>query len=647
MISIEGLSVEFGGNPLFDDITYVINKKDRIALVGKNGAGKSTMLKIIAGLQQPTSGTVNIPKDMTIGYLPQQMQISDSRTVMKEAEQAFAHIFELQSRIDRMNRELSNRTDYDSQDYHDLIERVTDANEQLTMIGAANYQAEIEKTLMGLGFVREDFDRPTSEFSGGWRMRIELAKILLARPDIFLLDEPTNHLDIESISWLESFLQTYSGAVVLVSHDRAFLDNVTTRTLEISLGKVYDYKVAYSQFEQLHKERIEQQMRAYQNQQKQIKDTEDFIERFRYKATKSVQVQSRIKQLEKLERIEVEEEDMARITVRFQPAVRSGEIVLTGKELTKAYGDHVVLKGIQLDIKRGEKIAFVGKNGEGKSTLVKMIMNEIPFEGELKIGHHVNIGYFAQNQADLLDPEVSVLDTVDRVAEGEIRKKIRDILGAFLFSGEEVDKKVKVLSGGERTRLAMVRLLLEPYNLLILDEPTNHLDMRTKDILKEALRKFEGTVIVVSHDRDFLTGLADKVYEFANQHIKEYLGGITDFLAAKKIACFREYEQLHKPKGNGISNDEAEREVSENKLSFEERKQLNKEIRKAEQRVERAEQRVTELESEVAALEKQMAAGVVNDELLKKYGETQKELEEAMTEWEKATEEEEEVKSKR
>ena len=393
--------------------------------------------------------------------------------------------------------------------------------------------------------------------------------------------------------------------------------------------------------------RADEAVRAYQNQQKQIKDTEDFIERFRYKATKSVQVQSRIKQLEKLERIEVEEEDMARITVRFQPAVRSGEIVLTGKELTKAYGDHVVLKGIQLDIKRGEKIAFVGKNGEGKSTLVKMIMNEIPFEGELKIGHHVNIGYFAQNQADLLDPEVSVLDTVDRVAEGEIRKKIRDILGAFLFSGEEVDKKVKVLSGGERTRLAMVRLLLEPYNLLILDEPTNHLDMRTKDILKEALRKFEGTVIVVSHDRDFLTGLADKVYEFANQHIKEYLGGITDFLAAKKIACFREYEQLHKPKGNGISNDEAEREVSENKLSFEERKQLNKEIRKAEQRVERAEQRVTELESEVAALEKQMAAGVVNDELLKKYGETQKELEEAMTEWEKATEEEEEVKSKR
>ena len=647
MISVEGLTVEFGGFTLFDDVSFVVNKKDRIALVGKNGAGKSTMLKIFAGLQSPTSGTVSVPKETTIGYLPQQMKLADTQTVREEAEHAFEHIHEMEKEIERLNQQLAERTDYETESYQNLIDRVTHLTEHFQMMGGNNYHAELERTLIGLGFSREDFDRPTSEFSGGWRMRIELAKILLARPDIFLLDEPTNHLDIESISWLESFLQTYSGAVVLVSHDRAFLDNVTTRTLEISLGKVYDYKVAYSQFEQLHKERIEQQMRAYQNQQKQIKDTEDFIERFRYKATKSVQVQSRIKQLEKLERIEVEEEDMARITVRFQPAVRSGEIVLTGKELTKAYGDHVVLKGIQLDIKRGEKIAFVGKNGEGKSTLVKMIMNEIPFEGELKIGHHVNIGYFAQNQADLLDPEVSVLDTVDRVAEGEIRKKIRDILGAFLFSGEEVDKKVKVLSGGERTRLAMVRLLLEPYNLLILDEPTNHLDMRTKDILKEALRKFEGTVIVVSHDRDFLTGLADKVYEFANQHIKEYLGGITDFLAAKKIACFREYEQLHKPKGNGISNDEAEREVSENKLSFEERKQLNKEIRKAEQRVERAEQRVTELESEVVALEKQMAAGVVNDELLKKYGETQKELEEAMTEWEKATEEEEEVKSKR
>ena len=632
MISVNNVSVVFGGFYLLDSVSFLINKKDRIGLTGRNGAGKSTTLKMLAGLQIPSEGNISMASDIKIGYLPQTKVYTDGNTVRKEAEKAFADLFALKDEVERLNLELAGREDYESEAYMKLLDKIHEKTELLAIRGENNIDREVEVVLKGLGFKPEDLDRNCEEFSGGWRMRIELAKILLARPDIFLLDEPTNHLDIESISWLESFLQTYSGAVVLVSHDRAFLDNVTTRTLEISLGKVYDYKVAYSQFEQLHKERIEQQMRAYQNQQKQIKDTEDFIERFRYKATKSVQVQSRIKQLEKLERIEVEEEDMARITVRFQPAVRSGEIVLTGKELTKAYGDHVVLKGIQLDIKRGEKIAFVGKNGEGKSTLVKMIMNEIPFEGELKIGHHVNIGYFAQNQADLLDPEVSVLDTVDRVAEGEIRKKIRDILGAFLFSGEEVDKKVKVLSGGERTRLAMVRLLLEPYNLLILDEPTNHLDMRTKDILKEALRKFEGTVIVVSHDRDFLTGLADKVYEFANQHIKEYLGGITDFLAAKKIACFREYEQLHKPKGNGISNDEAEREVSENKLSFEERKQLNKEIRKAEQRVERAEQRVTELESEVVALEKQMAAGVVNDELLKKYGETQKELEEAMEE---------------
>ena len=451
-------------------------------------------------------------------------------------------------------------------------------------------------------------------------------------------------MDIESISWLESFLQGYPGAVVLVSHDRAFLDNVTTRTIEISLGKVYDYRVSYSHFEALRKERMEQQLRAWQNQQKQIKDTEDFIERFRYKATKSVQVQSRIKQWEKIERIEVEEDDAARITVRFQPAVRSGEIVVNGRDLTKAYGSHVVLKGIDLDIKRGEKVAFVGKNGEGKSTLVKMIMGEIPYEGELKIGHNVNVGYFAQNQADLLDPEMSVLDTVDYVAEGEIRKKIRDILGAFLFSGEDVDKKVKVLSGGERTRLAMVRLLLEPYNLLILDEPTNHLDMRTKDILKEALRKFEGTVIVVSHDRDFLTGLADKVYEFANQHIKEYLGGVTDFLEAKKIACFREYEQLHKPKAAETTVVESGQIGKGSKLSFEERKQLNREMKKAAQRVEKAEQEVTRLEGEIAELEKQMAAGTVNDELLKNYGERQKQLEEAMTEWETATEEAEKLK---
>ena len=639
--------VQFGGDVILRDVNFEVHDKEKIAIVGRNGCGKTTLLRLIAGdismnnLDSDEECGITMAGKQEIGFLRQVNFTEKDVTVEEEIKKVFEPVFACEKRMRELENEM--KTSADKQ----LLREYDNLQSRMEAMRGYSWQQDMETMFQRFGFALEDLKRPIGSFSGGQQTKVAFIKLLLKRPDIMLLDEPTNHLDIESISWLESFLQTYSGAVVLVSHDRAFLDNVTTRTLEISLGKVYDYKVAYSQFEQLHKERIEQQMRAYQNQQKQIKDTEDFIERFRYKATKSVQVQSRIKQLEKLERIEVEEEDMARITVRFQPAVRSGEIVLTGKELTKAYGDHVVLKGIQLDIKRGEKIAFVGKNGEGKSTLVKMIMNEIPFEGELKIGHHVNIGYFAQNQADLLDPEVSVLDTVDRVAEGEIRKKIRDILGAFLFSGEEVDKKVKVLSGGERTRLAMVRLLLEPYNLLILDEPTNHLDMRTKDILKEALRKFEGTVIVVSHDRDFLTGLADKVYEFANQHIKEYLGGITDFLAAKKIACFREYEQLHKPKGNGISNDEAEREVSENKLSFEERKQLNKEIRKAEQRVERAEQRVTELESEVVALEKQMAAGVVNDELLKKYGETQKELEEAMTEWEKATEEEEEVKSKR
>ena len=542
MISIEGLSVEFGGNPLFDDITYVINKKDRIALVGKNGAGKSTMLKIIAGLQQPTSGTVNIPKDMTIGYLPQQMQISDSHTVMKEAEQAFAHIFELQSRIDRMNRELSNRTDYDSQDYHDLIERVTDANEQLTMIGAANYQAEIEKTLMGLGFVREDFDRPTSEFSGGWRMRIELAKLLLQRPDVLLLDEPTNHLDIESIQWLENFLATRANAVVLVSHDRAFIDAVTTRTIEISLGRIYDYKVNYSKYVQLRAERLEQQQRAFENQQKQIQDTEAFIERFRYKATKAVQVQSRIKQLEKIDRIEVDEVDTSRLNLKFPPAPRSGDFPVIAQGVGKTYGNHVVFANADFTIRRGEKVAFVGKNGEGKSTLVKCIMGEIDYDGTLKIGHNVKIGYFAQNQAQLLDENLTVFDTIDRVAVGDIRTKIRDILGAFMFGGEASDKKVKVLSGGEKTRLAMIRLLLEPVNLLILDEPTNHLDMKTKDILKQAIKDFNGTVIVVSHDREFLDGLVDKVYEFGNKRIKEHLGGIYDFLQRKKMETLQDLE---------------------------------------------------------------------------------------------------------
>ncbi|MBQ5750829.1 MAG: ABC-F family ATP-binding cassette domain-containing protein, partial [Bacteroidaceae bacterium] len=509
MISIEGLTVEFGGNPLFDNITYVVNKRDRIALVGKNGAGKTTMLKIIAGLQAPTSGSVNRPRDLSIGYLPQQMQLSDTRTVMQEAEQAFAHIFEMQQRVDSMNEELASRTDYESDDYQELIERVSTATEQLALAGSNNYQAEIERTLMGLGFLRSDFDRPTAEFSGGWRMRIELAKLLLQRHDVLLLDEPTNHLDIESIQWLETFLATRAGAVMLVSHDRAFIDNVTTRTIEISLGRIYDYQVNYSKYVVLRQERLEQQQRAYENQQKQIQDTEAFIERFRYKATKAVQVQSRIKQLEKIDRIEVDEIDNSHISLRFPPAPRSGDYPIIADEVRKSYGDHLVFDHATFTLKRGEKVAFVGKNGEGKSTLVKCIMGEIPFDGSLKLGHNVKIGYFAQNQATLLDGTITVFDTIDRVAVGDIRTKIRDILGAFMFGGEASDKKVSVLSGGEKTRLAMIRLLLEPVNLLILDEPTNHLDMRTKDILKKAIKEFEGTVIVVSHDREFLDGLVE------------------------------------------------------------------------------------------------------------------------------------------
>lgn len=648
MISVNNVSVIFGGFYLLDSVSFLINKKDRIGLTGRNGAGKSTTLKMLAGLQQPSEGNISMSSDVKVGYLPQTKVYVDGNTVRQEAQKAYADLFALKDEVERLNRELAEREDYDSEGYMKLLDKIHDKTEQLSMQGEGNIDGEVEVVLKGLGFKSEDFERKCEEFSGGWRMRIELAKILLARPDIFLLDEPTNHLDIESISWLESFLQGYPGAVVLVSHDRAFLDNVTTRTIEVSLGKVYDYKVPYSRFEELRKERIEQQLRAYQNQQKQIKDTEDFIERFRYKATKSVQVQSRIKQLDKLERIEVEEEDSAHINIRFQPAVRSGDVVVSGRELTKAYGEHLVLKDIDLDITRGEKVAFVGKNGEGKSTLVKMIMGEIPYEGNLKIGYNVNIGYFAQNQADLLDPELSVLDTVDRVAEGEIRKKIRDILGAFLFSGEDVDKKVKVLSGGERTRLAMVRLLLEPYNLLILDEPTNHLDMRTKDILKEAIRNFEGTVIVVSHDRDFLNGLADKVYEFANRNVKEYLGGVADFLAAKKIACFREYEQLHKPKNGALpAGIERVEEPAENKMSFEERKQLNREIKKAEQRVEKAEQEIARLEAVIRQMEEKMASGEVGDDLLKAYGQAKSDLEKSMEEWEQATEAFEEIKRKK
>ena len=645
MISIEGLSVAFGGNTLFDNITYVINKKDRIALVGKNGAGKSTMLKIIAGLQAPTSGNVNMPKDLTVGYLPQQMNLSDTRTVMEEAEQAFSHIFELQSRIERMNTELSERTDYESEYYQELIERVSNANEQLALIGASNYQAEIEKTLIGLGFTREDFGRDTSEFSGGWRMRIELAKLLLQRPDVLLLDEPTNHLDIESIQWLESFLSTRANAVVLVSHDRAFIDNVTTRTIEISLGRIYDYQVNYSRYVVLRQERLEQQMRAYENQQKQIQDTEAFIERFRYKATKSVQVQSRIKQLAKLERVEVDEVDTSRLNLKFPPAPRSGDYPIIAEGVGKNYGSHVVFSNATFTIKRGEKVAFVGKNGEGKSTLVKCIMGEIPYTGTLKIGHNVKIGYFAQNQASLLDESITVFDTIDRVAVGDIRTKIRDILGAFMFGGEASDKKVKVLSGGEKTRLAMIRLLLEPVNLLILDEPTNNLDMRTKDVLKQAIRDFNGTVILVSHDREFLDGLVSKVYEFGGGQVREHLGGIYDFLESRKLASLRELEQratVSKTEKDGnISKDSASPAQSEDsKLSYGEQKEFARRLRKAEKAVADIESEIAGLEKRIAEVEEKLATpdGAADTSLYELHGQLKKQLDDVMWKWSEASE---------
>ena len=650
MISIEGLSVAFGGNTLFDNITYVINKRDRIALVGKNGAGKSTMLKIIAGLQAPTSGRVNMPKDLTVGYLPQQMNLTDSRTVMQEAEQAFAHIFELQARIERMNAELAERTDYESDDYQELIERVSNANEQLSLIGAANYQAEIEKTLIGLGFTRDDFNRNTSEFSGGWRMRIELAKLLLQRPDVLLLDEPTNHLDIESIQWLENFLATRANAVVLVSHDRAFIDNVTTRTIEISMGHIYDYQVNYSHYVVLRQERLEQQRRAYENQQKQIQDTEAFIERFRYKATKSVQVQSRIKQLAKLERVEVDEVDTSHLNLKFPPAPRSGDYPVIAEGVGKSYGDHLVFADATFTIKRGEKVAFVGKNGEGKSTMVKCIMGEIPFTGTLKIGHNVKIGYFAQNQASLLDESLTVFDTIDRVAVGDIRTKIRDILGAFMFGGEASDKKVKVLSGGERTRLAMIRLLLEPVNLLILDEPTNHLDMRTKDVLKQAIRDFNGTVIVVSHDREFLDGLVSKVYEFGGGRVREHLGGIYDFLESRKLESLRELEQRNPAapaadkKATAPKAEAAAPAVSAGhegpKLSYEEQKELARRLRKAEKAVADVEKEIADLDAQIASLEEKLATpdGAADTTLYEQHGELKKQLDDAMWRWSEASE---------
>lgn len=652
MVNIQNLTVEFSAKALFDNINYVINPKDKIALVGKNGAGKSTMLKIIAGLQSPTSGCVAKPDGITVGYLPQQMETSDTLTVVEEVRKAFSHIDALHRKLDETNRLIAESTDYESPEYQKLIDTLTHLSERIAIEEGENGDAEIERTLTGLGFIRDDFNRPTSEFSGGWRMRIELAKILLQKPDVLLLDEPTNHLDIESIQWLENFLITKAKAVVLVSHDRAFIDNVTNRTIEISLGKIYDYSVNYSKYVELRRERLEQQQRAYQNQQKQIKETEDFIERFRYKATKSVQVQSRIKQLAKIERIEVDEVDTSHLNLKFPPAPRSGDFPIIADNVGKAYGTHQVFDNATFTIRRGEKVAFVGKNGEGKSTLVKCIMGEIPFTGNLKIGHNVKIGYFAQNQASLLDGEITVFDTIDQVAVGDIRTKIRDILGAFMFGGEASDKKVKVLSGGEKTRLAMIRLLLEPVNLLILDEPTNHLDMKTKDILKKAIREFDGTVIVVSHDREFLDGLVEKVYEFGGGKVRENLGGIYDFLERKKLVSLQELELSksqhtkaetspaplkNKPEQASNRPTTASKTAEEKpKTDWAAMKEKEKLRRKARKKVEDAEAEIARIEAEISALEERMNNGETDPELFQNHAGLQKKLENAMSVWELA-----------
>ena len=638
MISVENLSVEFGARPLFSGVSFVVNPKDRIALVGKNGAGKSTLLKILAGLQAPTSGVVATARGTTIGYLPQVMVLADERTVIEETETAFAHISEMQDEIARLNNQLAERTDYDSPEYMELVERFTHENDRFNMMGGMNYHAEMERTLTGLGFSQSDWQRPTKEFSGGWRMRIELAKLLLRRPDVLLLDEPTNHLDIESIRWLEGFLARSAGAVVLVSHDRAFINNVTNRTMEISCGKIADYKVKYDEFVRLRAERREQQLRAYENQQKEMADIRDFIERFRYKPTKAVQVQSRIKQLEKMVPIEVDEVDNASLHLKFPPCSRSGDYPVICEDVRKDYGSHCVFHDVTLTIRRGEKVAFVGKNGEGKSTLVKCIMGEIPYSGNLKLGHNVEIGYYAQNQAQLLDGDLTVFDTIDRVARGDIRLKIRDILGAFMFGGEASDKKVKVLSGGERSRLAMIKLLLEPVNFLILDEPTNHLDMRTKDVLKEAIHAFDGTVILVSHDREFLDGLVNKVYEFGGGLVREHLGGIYDFLRKKDIESL---DELHLSTAANTADDGPEKAPTTGRLSYEQQKERAKLLRKAQRKVEECENRVTELEQQKKEIEARLSTpeGGNDSDLFSKYAEVQRLLSAAEEEWMTAEEE--------
>lgn len=634
----------FGATPLFTDVCFNINKKDRIALVGKNGAGKSTLLKILSGSQQASSGSVAFEKEATIGYLPQVMVLSDDHTVIEETEKAFSDIRDLQLRIERENKELAERDDYESQDYLDLVERFAHDNDRFQLMGGLNYRAQMERTLLGLGFVHEDFDRPTKEFSGGWRMRIELAKILLRSPDILLLDEPTNHLDIESIRWLEQFLQHSASAVVLVSHDRAFLNNVTNRTIEISCGRITDYKAKYDDFVRLREERREQQLRAYENQQKEIADIKDFIERFRYKPTKAVQVQSRIKQLEKIVPIVVDEVDRSSLHLKFPPCSRTGDYPLICEDLRKDYGSHCVFHNVNLTLKRGEKVAFVGKNGAGKSTLVKCIMGEIPYTGSLKLGHNVAIGYYAQNQAQLLDENLTVFDTIDSVAKGDIRLKIRDILGAFMFGGEASEKKVKVLSGGERSRLAMIRLLLEPVNFLILDEPTNHLDMRTKDVLKEAIQAFDGTVILVSHDRDFLDGLVTKVYEFGNGLVREHLGGIYDFLRKKEL---QDLKSLEAASTQSTTNTDTPRQA-QGKLSYEEQKEQARQLRKVEKEVKEREEAISRIEATLQDLEQQMSTpeGAADAALITQYAAHQKELEQTMADWEAAASRLEEIQSK-
>ena len=656
MISVEGLKVEFGVKPLFNDVSFVINDRDRIALVGKNGAGKSTMLKILCGLQKPTSGVVAIPNETTIGYLPQVMKLQDATTVKQETRKAFAHNTEMKARLDKMQQEMADRTDYESESYAQLVEKFTQEHDRYMMMGGENYEAEIERTLSGLGFTREDFDRPTREFSGGWRMRIELAKILLQKPDVLLLDEPTNHLDIESIQWLEQFLAQSAKAVVLVSHDRAFINNVTNRTLEITCGRVEDYKVKYDEYVVLRAERREQQLRAYENQQKEIADIKDFIERFRYKPTKAVQVQSRIKQLEKIVPIEVDEVDTKQMHLKFPPCLRSGDYPVICDEVRKDYGEHTVFDHVTLTIKRGEKVAFVGKNGEGKSTLVKCIMGEIPFTGNLKIGHNVQIGYFAQNQAQLLDEKLTIFQTIDNVATGEMRLKVNDLLGAFMFGGETSEKYVKVLSGGERSRLAMIKLLLEPVNLLILDEPTNHLDMQSKDVLKEAIKAFDGTAIIVSHDREFLDGLVDKVYEFAGGKVREHLGGIYDYLRAHNAESISQalasqgvsqnMSSAGSPSSSSSSSADSS-EASSGKLSYAEHKEQQKKIRKAEKAVKECETKIEKLETRKAEIDALLMKpeNATNMELVSEYTELMKSLDEENENWMMLSEELEEIKN--